>query len=287
MKTIVRTFLLIGFFCVTSLSCQTIEAPFGLNDLLPVDFASGALSAKVGGVDWKATKSITGNYEGGVLTLSGSSADDSKIQLTLAEEDLRTGSHTLPVGAATYTDGDGTFKSIDAGTLLISDLQNGLASGSFHFKVKKSEEAEELLITGGTFSQIRYIPVPTDGGGDVPKGFDMKVGSEDWKLSSITATAVSGKLIIQGADTKHNLSITVSESITKGTHEVGPNVVVMYIPDADGTKGQIGKSGSIKVTNHDTSAKKIEGSLDITLQGQIDTSLSTKITGTFSVTYSE
>jgi len=127
----------------------------------------GTMTVKVGGTDWSANTGVVGTYSNNILTVTGQrnpgGSVSEQIQIIISNI-TATGSFKLSLftntGRYTYADSPtniSTYMTMDtnAGTVEITSLDAGGATGTFSFSGKNTEDQTDVKnLTEGSFEVV-------------------------------------------------------------------------------------------------------------------------------------
>lgn len=238
--------LLIAFVTLQFISCE--NEPIGgdlddhLNDTTEVNF-----SARINGVDFRATIISATLSESDHLVLSGATETGEKITLMLANAGVGTFELNTSEGRNTgaYKKSDSDYipfvtvppDAVGEMSIRVLDRDNHLISGSFSFKGLRmildengNPVVEDVEITRGIFNRIEYEPEGDDGSGgggtsDPDDEFSVKVDGEEFNLFSLTVSeptvANVHMLKIEAIDTARNvIRIDIPKHLGEGIHQM-------------------------------------------------------------------
>jgi len=242
---------------------------------------SGNFTAKIDGVQWSASGTKEGaSILGGVITITGISADNKQINITIT--DSVAGSYVLSQSTTSF----GAFADIDSsglyafstdqgkdssqggGTVIITDIDPvaKTISGTFSFNVYRDLDGREKSITDGVFTKIPYVTTlpPTSNTDTLKASIDNKA----WAATHIEATVTQGQLTIVGAsaDGTQSIGILMPSATAAGTFQLDgsvPGYLGAYtLLSGSSTNPFVSTKGT--VTENNTVTLRIKGSFTFT-----------------------
>ncbi len=186
------------------------------------------------------------------------------------------------------------YKDINELKISSIDTQNKIIKGTFQFTGGQVRTNNELFVksfTKGEFtlSYTGDVPKTTEVPSTAKNTFSAKLDGVDFNPTHINAVKAAGKIMINGRrGTVESIGLFLSESVTSGTtsdlSSFGTNQGI-YTIDASATGSMTGK-GSVIITSHDTSKKRITGTFSFDASSLFTPSVKKSITsGSFDVTY--
>lgn len=252
-----------------------------------------SLTAKIDGIDWVATETgasyaqnkfnLTGKKGDVILTFTLSNiAESGKGAFPLSTTNVSAlYDPTLGVSAFTSNANGGGIGNV---TITAVDKQDSTVTGIFSATVINPVNGNTKEISNGKFSHIRYTTTLPETSGNT---MSAKVDGTLWEPPRVFGYTVNNRISIYGTtqDGSRSLSVTFSPTIAPGTYSISTfgEVAGSYNPNATTFMGA--DSGSLTITEHDISGKRITGtfSFEASVLGGTGTASITE--GTFSVGY--
>lgn len=275
--------------------------------------STGTFKAKINGGAWQAAPSTQiATVMSGVINITGISSNGQSIIITTMADTVGTydlSNSPNESGALAYMPDYKTATSSFTsnasddpananGKLIITkiDTVKKIIAGTFEAKVFNFVDGTSYTVTEGSFelTYVTSIPVTTNPGNPSSgsASFKATIDGTAWQAQNVTGISTFGKITINGTvtDLSKTIGITVPDNVAVGTYNfsqfgdymalynVGPNInsIVTYAS----------ASGTLKITEHNTSTKKITGTFDF--KGEVFTDATKKAditSGSFSVTY--
>jgi hypothetical protein len=294
MKKSVR-FLMCLLLAVSVISCQKeISEENGGNG--PV---TGVLKMKIDGQQWVADKSASATILAGFIAINGVSNDNKNLLIQL--QDQGEAAYQLDqqsLGVAVYADGndaatdafatDAGNSTADAGgiiTITKIDKTNKTITGTFVFKAYRDSDSKQVVITEGSFENLKYTDQlqPTTG-----SDFKVKIDGTLWTAKSVQGIVQSGELnlIATELDFSKTVSLTMPANITAGTYDLADatKFISFYMKGTTDIFAAI--SGSMTITENNAGTKTIKGTFNFDGLNIIGNGTTAKLTeGTFSIKY--
>jgi hypothetical protein len=294
MKKSVR-FLMCLLLAVSVISCQKeISEENGGNG--PV---TGVLKMKIDGQQWVANKSASATILAGFIAINGVSDDNKNLLIQL--QDQGEAAYQLDqqsLGVAVYADGndaatdafatDAGNSTADAGgtvTITKIDKTNKTITGTFVFKAYRDSDSKQVVITEGSFENLKYTDQlqPTTG-----SDFKVKIDGTLWTAKSVQGIVQSGELnlIATELDFSKTVSLTMPANITAGTYDLADatKFISFYMKGTTDIFAAI--SGSMTITENNAGTKTIKGTFNFDGLNIIGNGTTAKLTeGTFSIKY--
>jgi hypothetical protein len=247
------------------------------------NFNSGNFTAKIDGVQWSASGTKEGaSILGGVITISGISADNKQINITIT--DSVAGSYVLSqsttsFGAYADIDSSGMYAfSTDQGkdssqggglvTITEVDPVGKTISGTFSFNVFRDLDGRMKSITNGVFTKIPYLTsLPPTSNTDTLKA---NIDNKAWAAIHIEGMVTQGQLTILGtsADATQTIGILMPSATSAGTYQLDgsvPGYLGAYTLLAGSATNQfVSTKGTVTVTENNTVTLRIKGSFTFT-----------------------
>jgi len=270
--------------------------------------ASGNFTAVIDGAQWAASSTKeAASILGGVITLTGVSADNREINISIADSVAGTYAlnQTSPSLAA-YADIDssnlyafstnqGSDTSQAGGTVTVTEIDSigKTISGSFSFKAFRDIDGRQKIITNGVFTKIPYVTaLPATSSKDT---LTASIDNKAWAAVNIQALVTGGQLTIIGAtaDGTQSLGLLLPANATAGTQALGisnPSYLGEYtLISSAASTGFISTAGSITITENNTGTSRIKGTFQFTAADPSGTVTTTHAitSGVFSVYYGQ
>jgi hypothetical protein len=270
--------------------------------------ASGNFTAKVDGVQWSASGTKQGaSILGGVINITGISADNKEITMTIT--DSVAGTYTLSQSSTSY----GAYADIDSSdvyafstnqgkdstqaggviTILNIDPVGKTISGTFSFHVYRDIDGRGKNITNGVFTRIPYVTtLPPSSTTDT---LQASIDNKSWKAGNIQATIASGQLTLVGAssDATQTIGLLLPANTPPGSYPLdgsNPSFLGAYTLLGGSTStGFVSKAGTLTVTQNNTSTSRIRGTFQFTATDPTgaNTTTHTIASGVFSIYYGQ
>jgi hypothetical protein len=300
MKKYVR-FLIFMLLAASVVSCskeKSIETGNGGGSAV-----TGVLKMKIDGVQWVANKGAGATIVGGLIAIQGISNDDRFFNITLQDDGPVTyqldnqalnvavlTDANSPTGGVGYTTNQGNTGDA-GGTLVITkiDETNKTISGTFSFKMFRESDSKQVVITEGSFENLKYTTeLPPNTGADAD--FKVKIDGTLWSGQVVSGAAFNNQLIISAAETNVSKSVglTMPDNVTPGTYsfsQFGTYMAIYNYGSATSPTTLVSESGSLTITEHNTSTKTIKGTFSF-VGRQITGGTAVQFTeGSFTVKY--
>ncbi|PZR13473.1 MAG: hypothetical protein DI539_19390 [Flavobacterium psychrophilum] len=270
---------------------------------------NGTLKMKVDGVQWIADKIATASIENGTLTITGLDNGGKSLHIELADNGAANYSlNQQTVDYATVTDTkeanpvayatDGGQNANDAGGEVIVtniDQTNKTISGTFSFKVYRDADSKQLVITEGSFENLKYTgDEPSNPGGSVvTPTFSVKIDGAGFTPANLNIQRSSSMIVITATQTAGAsakvVMLTMPEAITAGTYDLqtsGSYIGSYAGGSATGGSIFLSISGKLTITEHDKTNKVIKGTFFFEGKDQIGSAPNAQLTeGAFTVQY--
>jgi hypothetical protein len=195
---------------------------------------------------------------------------------------------TTPDAQINYTpDGSTLFSSSFAtdgevvGTVTITEVDetNKTISGTFSGKVVLDGTTKE--VASGSFNKIPYTSTP-------PGSMSAKIDGVDFDASVVVAQHMQGLIMVNGQALNGSKIIVLSfgDDITVGTHSIESIGSDIYATYTASLSSFVSSEGTLTITKHDKSAKRVEGTFSFEAEPFIQEGETHVITaGTFAVSY--
>lgn len=233
----------------------------------------GSMTAKLDNTDWSA--SLTGaSILNGSMNISGQSASGEILTITITDDQVG----TYPLNAvnaphvAAYSEAPGanayTSNGADraGGYVEVTEIneQDSTISGNFEFLTVRTIDDQEINVTEGQFTGIKYTTsIPgTD------NYITCLVDGVSFTPPSVLGFVNSGKLILNGVTTdgSRSIGLNMPENISPGEYSLdafGEYVgIYNFSLSATSTNAFSSDSGKLTITKHDTGGKEIEGTFE-------------------------
>ena len=170
------------------------------------------------------------------------------------------------------------------GTVTITEIDqvNKTVSGTFSSKVIPASTGSIADITSGSFTKIPYVTTPAS-------TLTAKIDGTPFAATIVASQRGFGELVInaQSLNGAQIISLSVSDAITPGTYAIGePGSEDAYALYTVSSNIFMSNTGTITITTHNTTTKRIEGTFSFTadpISAEGDGHALTE--GTFAVTY--
>lgn len=274
--------------------------------------STGTFKAKINGGAWQAASTTqSATIISGVINISGISSNGQLITISTMGDTV--GTYDLSGGPAEsgaaayqpdYTKPANSFTSNASddpasanGKLIITkiDTDKKIITGTFEAKVFNFVDGTSYTITEGSFELTYMTTIPTTGGSGNPSSdasLKATIDGTAWQAQNVTGFDVQGKIMINGTttDVSKTIGITVPNTIVAGTYsftQFGDYMALYNVgPNINSIVSYSSASGTLKITEHNKSTKKITGTFDF--KGEVFTDATKKAditSGSFSVTY--
>ncbi|MES2544368.1 MAG: DUF6252 family protein [Bacteroidota bacterium] len=310
MKTIKLLSIFTLFFAALNLtSCATNDEP--VDPAVLAGPAPATFTASFDGATFTAT-TVNAILSGDDLSITGVKSSGEFFQITIPQVALGTykwanlgpteagfslgysaGSGAVPyIGAR---DDSGTFASFtnytDTAEITVTsvDAVNKKISGTFRFTgvryvASSVTTVETKEFTNGTFTNVSYgtpdVPVTP-----LPAGVALKLDGATYTPTSVSALQNSGMIGITAVRGTDAIGLNFPDTIVVGSYPFSSTstYVGQYIT---GSSVFASSSGTLTITSHNTSTKKIMGTFSYTAAPFGGTGSNHQITqGTFNITY--
>ena len=287
-------YLSIALLALTGYACSSD----GDGDEEPGKVA-GAIVATIDGETWK-TSTTSAIIINGTITIAGTKADGSNLTLSVMTS-TTAGSYpvtgedaSVPDAIISFNEGSGVDyvssyyeDGVEVGRIVITeiDTENETISGTFYGKVLRLAPSEtELIIETGSFTEIPYVeetePAEDNSG-------SAKINGDAFTPNIIGATKSFGNILINlSLNGTKTIAINVADNATVATHNfgsIGDDYYAMYTVSST---SNVSTSGSVVITLHNTTTKRIEGTFSFQAEPFPMGGTAVSITnGTFAVSY--
>lgn len=260
----------------------------------PTSTASGLLSATLNGVAFNPNDSVAGSMMNGMINISAFhngdlltiSLRDTVAKTYLLEEgadNTTSAAAYLKAGASSAYTSNLWYSSNNKVVITKIDKVNKKISGTFTITVFDINLAglDSLSFTSGSFTDVPYTTsLPPTAGGT----FKVNIDGSLFAPSTATAFKGLGKISITGTNGSKSVGITVPDNVSAGTYALSfiGDYSAIYNP-GNGTTLLL-DDGSLTITNHSVSQKRIEGTFQFTCSDFSGNS-AVLTNGEFSVSY--
>jgi len=235
--------------------------------------------ATIDGSQWIAVdtlKSVT--IVGGLINLTGISADNQQLSITL--NDTVPGTYKLKQEATSiavygYIDSSNSFAystnqgadSTQAGgtvTVISIDAIHQTITGTFSFTVFRNVDGKQKTITDGIFYQLPYnSTLPPSSTVDT---MTADIDGQHWAAKSILSSTLSNVMVLNGSflDGTQSVSLLMPQNIVAGgpytLDYTGFTYYGFYSPQVSG--GYASTTGHLTILQNDLTNKRIRGNFD-------------------------
>jgi hypothetical protein len=284
---VLLTLYIILFSCTKSSSPEPVAA-------------EGQLIATIGNTAWESSDAyiLVDNKSINLVAVNNVGAS---IQLQMLLP-VTTGTYKIlasifdtPEATVSFTqDGVTIYQSINytagtqVGTIVVTEIDeiNSTVSGKFNVKMKQLFPTEkEVILKSGSFTKIHYYT-------SAPQTVNLTVGDLPFEPSTISGSSSLGTITLNFSTTDlspKSISIVVPDNITVGTHTLGTSVAPYYGVYSENGYTYTSQSGTITITTHNTTTKRIIGSFSFTPDPNSSSppgsSFSGVIQGAFEISY--
>jgi len=262
-----------ALFLLTVTSCRketSIEGP---------GTRAGNFMATIDGSQWIAADTLkSATIVGGLINLTGISADNQEISITL--NDTVPGTYKLNQQSTSvamygnidssntfaYSTNQGADTTQMGGTVTVIDIDaiNQTITGSFSFTVFRNIDGKQKTITDGIFYKLHYTgSLPPSSSADT---MTADIDGQHWAAKSILSSDLSNVLVLNGSFLNGTQSVTLlmPQNIQVG----GPypldytafTYYGFYSPQISG--GFASTSGHLTILQNDPTSKRIRGNFD-------------------------
>ena len=241
---------------------------------------SGDFRAKINGEQWIANKVAGASRMNGFISLTGLSTNGRQLVITLTDSGAKTyrlNSNTLNFAAyVDSTDANrNTFSTVESdqdslagGTVTITSIDevNKKISGTFAFKVYRTQDGKKKSFTEGKFTNLSYgTTLPPANTSDT---FRVKLGGSPFVGSSIIVINTFGKINITYSDANNtkNVSLSLNETVTVGNAYTwsgfGDYMSIYNEGLTNPPVTYLGDGGNLTILEHNTTTKRIRGTFN-------------------------
>lgn len=241
---------------------------------------TGDFRAKINGEQWIANRVAGASRMNGLISLTGISTQGRQLVITLTDSGARTYRlNSNALNFAAYVDSTDTNRtpfttvesnqdSLAGGTLTITNLDevNKRISGTFIFKVYRTQDGKKKSFTEGKFTNLSYgTTLPPANSNDT---FRVKLGGVPFVGSSIIVINTFGKINVTYSDANNtkNVSLSINEAITVGNAYTwsgfGDNMAIYNEGLVNPPVTYLGAGGNLTILEHNTTTKRIRGTFN-------------------------
>jgi hypothetical protein len=273
--------------------------------------STGTFTAKINGAAWAAASDKqSATIIAGVINLSGISSNGQLITISLIGDTVGTYylSQSAGDGAAiyqpsytnaakSYTSNSSDDENLSGGKLIVTsiDKDKKVIKGTFEAKLLYNVDGTSYTVTEGAFDLTYATSIPTTPGGGTTSGsayLKATIDGTAWQAQNVSGFDVQGKIMINGTttDVTKTIGLAIPDNIAVGTYsftQLGDYIALYNVgPNISSIVTYSAASGTLKITEHNTSTKKITGTFDFKGEVLLDASKKVDITsGSFSLTY--
>ena len=242
----------------------------------PLKDVSGTFVAEIDGVHWEAADSMrAAAIVAGVINISGVSADNKQISITL--NDTVTGVYALSLlttSSGLYRDNTSgqsfvthgcNDTSLAGGQVTVTEIDrvNQTISGTFSFNAYNDDYGKEVKVTNGEFEHIPYTSsLPPADAGDT---MSATLNNNFWTAGAIQGIAIDNQLVIAGSSLNglNAVSLFMPADIVPGSYTLdysSDTYFAAYFPTVN--VSLMSFSGNLVIQEHDLANKRIVGKFD-------------------------
>jgi hypothetical protein len=259
---------------------------------------NGSISAIVDGVNWNAiSTTISATRMNGHTVLSGKAADSTLITITVNQE-VAAGSYDLGM----TQQGEAVFTVIIQGVINTWASNSGLSTGgtitvtsidtsakrmtgTFNFTAYNTMLDSTKTFATGVFTNLKY---ETSISGTGNNSFSCKIDGVDFNPNLISGSASFGTILISASDNGglRSVGLNFPDNIAVGTYAMDGSTDAGggYNPNTSTNLHSV--SGSLVISSHNTTTKKIVGSFNFVAEPVSGPPPSNNITnGSFTIYY--
>jgi len=270
--------------------------------------STGTFKAKINGGAWQAaTNNQIASIVDGVINITGISSNGQSVIISTIGDTVGTYDLSQAAGDGAlaylpdYKTATSSFTSNASddpananGKLVITkiDTDKKIITGTFEAKVFNFVDGTSYTITEGTFELSYVTSITTNNPSSNASSLKATIDGTAWQAETVMGVIANGNIMITGTASNGSKSVgfQLPLSITKGTYKLdffGLTYIGLYNEgtNVNAMKSFGSTSGSIVITEHNTSTKVIKGTFDF--KGEmITTGEVRQITaGSFNVTY--
>jgi len=242
-------------------------------------FVGGTFMATIDGSQWIAADTLkSATIVGGLINLTGISADNQQISITL--NDTVPGTYKLTQqstsiayygnidssNALAFSTNQGKDSTQAGGTVTVINIDaiKQTITGTFSFTVFRDVDGKQKTITDGIFYQLPYnASLPPSSTGDT---MTADIDGQHWAAKSILYSTLSNVLIINGSylNGTQSVSLLMPENVLAGGPYTLDYTAFMYYgfysPQISG--GFASTTGRLTILLNDILKKRIRGNFD-------------------------
>jgi len=265
---------------------------------------TGDFRATISGTQWVANTLSSGARINGIINLTGKSSDgktlsitlkDSGVhQYTLAQQTLNASAYTDSASGnnIAFTSNASDDPSLAGGSVNITsiDTVNKRMSGTFTFRVFRPTDSATKNITLGSFTNIPYTTTLAPANNTDT----LYVTVDDTLYNAVLIGGVKtfGRINLTGTNATNikSLAISIPDTTSVGTYPLSSIINQAYYGGWNNTAASEtleSSVGSVTITSHNTSTKRIRGTFNFTAVPFIGTTGPTRqlTAGFFAITY--
>ncbi len=268
--------------------------------------SSGTFTANVNGTAWQAaTKSQSATIIAGVINVTGISGNGQMITISLTGDtvgtyDLSKAGNGAVLYRKDYQKTDNSYVSVvsddplaSGGKAIITsiDKDKKIIKGTFEAKVLNDADGKNLKITEGAFELTYSTTIPSNPSSNTKDFLKATIDGKAWEGQMVTGILDDNVIRINATTSTVSKTIVleVPNNIAVGTYNLdGFTYIGAYMEGKDvaSTKAYMAISGTLVITENNTSKKLISGSFNFKGETMISPAESKEVTaGTFSVSY--
>lgn len=286
----------ISFLTLISLlfvfSCGDDDSPDNTDNTAP-----GTMTCKVDGTQWTSA-TATATILNGIMNITGVSSDDQVFTITLDGDSEGSYSldpslqnviaHTIDTNGSNpaYVSNQNTVNT-NFGVVTVSeiDTDNKTISGTFQTEVHRIIDGEVKIITEGVFEKIPYVEsvAPTS------STLSADIDGTTFNATSVTGVIAFGMFTINGSDGtgSKTIALTIPPDIAAGTYNLTSPGFSDYGAqyNADANTFLTADSGTLIITEHNTTSKEIKGTFDFEASDFVGSASASLSNGVFELSY--
>jgi hypothetical protein len=253
--------------------------------------SSSGYTAKVDGINWKASH-ITASIYNGTIVVVGEASDGSAITFSLNGDSLglyplnentnSSGSYTFQ-GSKSFTSGG---SSVAGGQVLIESISasDRTITGSIELKAVRASDDSTINITSGRFVDISYDNTPIGIEDNILK---TQINGSNWSPQNVSGFVAFKTIFLKAidADGIRVLTFELPELIGPGNYELNffSNYKAIYTSIAG--KKHYAVSGNIEVLSHNLAKREIVANFDIVTEAHEGDGIVKFTEGEFKIIY--
>jgi hypothetical protein len=236
----------------------------------------GLLTAKINGAAWApSADSSSAALMNGEINITGVASDGKTITMTLT--DTVTGYYDLgfsgnsagvyqtsPTGGSSFDSNFGPWDStVNYVHITSIDKVNKKMSGTFAFKATNTSNGDSVTISQGAFNNLPYLTSIVSTGNN---SFTVTIDGSVFVPSLISGVVSGSNINIIASDSTGSKSVGLylPETITPGTYNLQAFGTYNAQYNPNGSTFLAVDSGTVIVTEHNTSTQKIVGTFSFT-----------------------